>query len=233
MKKRALSVLLVVLMLFAVVAPAMAVSTEVQCSDIVEIAVEGTRGTEVTAYVPAEFYSFISEEELREIAIYHNLQDGEAIVIHSVGYVQDFDENYIIGPRTVVPIVLTNTTVTPTGNERRVADHFVTSVARGQSIRLSSTWTRSLSTRITAGTPLQVGGALSATISRSYSTAVWFNGPPEGGNANSREFRVRFYERNMTWRQEQVFGGVVIATRTGSGTMPTRFVSFSIDRFVS
>ena len=85
-------------------------------------------------------------------------------------------------------------------------------------MRLTSTFSRTQSVNITSGTganaPFSMSGGLSDSITATRTTQHEFVGPPEGGSANSREFRVRFYYEEINWTQARDYwiGNTIVRT---------------------
>jgi beta-lactamase regulating signal transducer with metallopeptidase domain len=201
----------------------------------------GNENIEVLFNIPASLYGTISEQELIELAHENLTHDANrklvSMTIYEAGYVQpEMDEE--IG---AVPLLWTTTTTVsrrPGTSERTNSNlnFFITSVARGQTLRLTSAFSQTQSVSITVGTgkdsPFSMSAGLSDSITATRSTQHDFAGPPEGGLANSREFRVRFYYEEINWTQVRDYWIGGTTTRTGTGTRPTRYFFFSTDWFV-
>lgn len=112
------------------------------------------------------------------------------------------------------------------------ADHFVISAAKGQTVRLTSTWTKELAASVSG----EGGGALSlnATVSKTYTKQDEFVGPPESSANNTREYRVRFYADTGTYKGYKYPGAQDFPEMrtyfSGTFVNPLRFASYSIDR---
>lgn len=116
-----------------------------------------------------------------------------------------------------------------------VEDVFVTSVAKGQTKTLGTTWSHTLNCDITGGID-QVSLGIKASITKSYSVTDQFQGPPETGTNNSREYRVKFYENrgSYTALAHDDFPGFIIKVPiSGEFTEPEKFLAYSIDLTVS
>lgn len=115
-------------------------------------------------------------------------------------------------------------------------DEFKFSVARGEEVTLSRTYTGSLTGSL-SGSPFDKGAiGANITITAQYTKGTKYTGPSESSSFNTREFRMKFYEERGTWKQiKQAISTInqeVIATDTKEGTYkkPTRFLSYSIDK---
>ncbi|MMZ64278.1 hypothetical protein D1872_265910 [compost metagenome] len=117
-------------------------------------------------------------------------------------------------------------------------DEFKFSVARGEEVTLSQTYTGSLKGSI-SGSPFDKGAiGAEVTITAQYTKGTKYSGPSESSSYNTREFRMKFYEERGTWKQIKeaisTINQEVIATETKTGTYkkPTRYLSYSVDKKV-
>jgi len=217
-----LVLVLVLMMIPVTTTDALAVS-----NDLIEIDLVITDDTTILVFVPSEYQSLISEQEMIDIAIRDGLQDGEIITFYEVG------ETEI--PESISPFSLPTfvTTRSNFSSEWAAQNYFVISVAKGQTTTLISKFTQTLIAGITAGTPYSITAELKATITAEHSITQQFVGPPENGIHNTREFRVQFYAHNFNWTQEHYnMYGIHVGTRSGTGHEPTRWASYSIDRTI-
>jgi hypothetical protein len=177
----------------------------------------------ITANIPSEYAADFTEEDLVDIAINDDLQDGDVITILDMG---EPEENYsaitYIGESYV-------TTITSTGNEYASNTYFVTSVAKGQTITLTTGYTQALNVGFGSTTPY-VTAQIGASLTASYTVTYQFAGPPETSSYNSREYRVRFYARQKNWTQDKYnIWGDYVESRSGVAYVPTRWASYCID----
>ena len=178
---------------------------------------------DVMVDIPRELSHMLSDYEINAIIQSNNLQGGELITIHHIGSLN------VDGHLNFEPFNVT-TTVRDVGSETTAQDFFVTSAARGQTIRLTSEWSRTLTVGITSSpAPISMTGQLGATVTRRYSVQHQFVGPPESSTFNTREFRVQFFAIGIHWTQSSFFNGFD-DIRSGTGVRPTRYMSYSIDR---
>ena len=121
------------------------------------------------------------------------------------------------------------------------ADFFVISVAKGQTQKLTKTWTQSMTTSASVnvgaaygGVSGSVTGGISNTITCSYSAEIVWSSDGMKSGFNSREFRVRFFENRGTWHQEAT-GWPSGHTSYARGTFkkPIKYLEYSIDHTVS
>lgn len=112
-------------------------------------------------------------------------------------------------------------------------DEFVTSVAKGQSVTLSSKWTGTLQSSISGECTVSELSLLSS-ITKEYSTSFVFTGPPESSSCNSREYRVKFYENRGTYTARRSNGapgcGGAWRTVSGNWSEPSKYAAYSVDK---
>lgn len=108
-------------------------------------------------------------------------------------------------------------------------DDFVTSVAKGQTKKLTSEFSSSLKAEVSGDYFDLVSLGLSSTQTVKYSTSVTFSGPPESSAKSSREYRVKFYvhEGPFTQTKTSIFG---TSTKSGTYIEPYRNIEYSVDR---
>lgn len=179
-----------------------------------------------------------TEDQLIDIAD-SNL-NGDNFEIYEIVYAQEETPNnddVSQGNETRLgPIVKTvyTTTKTPTVTKALYGDYFVISVARGQETQLTTTWYQSLSASVSGSYKDYGNLGLNGTISKTYTKNDKFTGPPEGGNANSRMYYVKFYYNAGNWTQYydeyDAFGNLMTAGFVkGTYTEPNCFVAYSFD----
>ena len=170
--------------------------------------------------------------------------DAGLITIYEYGEVQSVQDRNIqsnnspsaLLPPTYVYRITSSKSVTQ--SDVLVKDEFKFSVAKGEDVTLSQTYTGSLKGSI-SGSPWDKGAiGAEITITAQYTKGTKYSGPPESSIYNTREFRMKFYEERGTWRQIRdaisTITQEVIATetKTGNYNKPTRFVSYSLDKTV-
>lgn len=177
----------------------------------------------------------ISEECIMRIINNNDLEDGELITIHSVGYFSDYNPNLYnnVDNYNEARILYTHNTVQiGFGRQRTMDDVFITSVARGQTITLSRQFSRTVGVNISSGkTPWIFEGNLSRSVTSTVTTTEQFQGPPNNGPYNTREFRIEFIGTPGTFRQtrtNRLTGNS--QTITFSADIPSHYVRYSLDR---
>lgn len=150
--------------------------------------------------------------------------------------IQSYESPSALLPPTYVYRYTTSKSVTQP--DALVKDEFKFSVARGEKVTLSQTYTGSLKGSI-SGSPWDKGAiGAEITITAQYYKGTIYSGPPESSSYNTREFRMKFYEERGTWKQIReaisTINQEVIATetKTGSYNKPTRYLSYSIDKTI-
>jgi len=194
-------------------------------------------GGEVYVNIDENLLDFFDDTYFLELVKEYDLAPGDRINITDVYEFEEISEQTMMPPQARMGFHY-QTTVTPVRNSERVnSRHFITSVARGETLTLSKTFTRTYTVGITTGTgqqrPWQMNGSLGASLTFTRSVGQQFVGPPETSRYNTREFRVRLYNESINWTQRRVnLNGTSIGeeTRSGTGARPTRFVSYSLDR---
>jgi len=203
-------------------------------SEIYEIELN-VNNSSILFHIPTEFSEEFTENQLMEIASHHDLEDGDVITILEIG-------NPIIEEETVSPRLIfrydQSVSRIPGTSEFQAQSFFITSVARGMTIRLTRAFSQTLSMGFNAGTggganmPFNITGSLNHSVTASVTTQVDLVGPPENGPHNTREFRVRFFGENVNWTQTRTNSLTGNSEqRSGTGTRPTRYMRYSIDRF--
>ncbi len=131
----------------------------------------------------------------------------------------------------ITPYSFTNISKTVTDTNVLLKRSFVISVARGQTVTLSKTWTDSVSASVTGMlTSGQLG--LTSSIQASYSVSNTFTGPE--APYNSRDYYVRFYGRTGTWRAYFIYDINPARQEWVDGTFvePTHYSSYCVDKKV-
>lgn len=184
----------------------------------------------------------VPQDVINDLKISH--PDAGIITIYDYREVNSDQENRIqinnspsaLLPPTYVYKITTSKNVTQ--SDVLAKDEFKFSVARGEEVTLSTTYTGTLKGSI-SGSPFDKGeiGA-EVTITAQYTKGTKYSGPSESSSYNTREFRMKFYEDRGTWKQVKeaisTINQEVIATetKTGSFKKPTRFLSYSVDKNV-
>lgn len=110
---------------------------------------------------------------------------------------------------------------------------FITSVAKGATITLSTTWTDSLAASV-VGKLTVFDLDLKFSVSKTYHTTFTFNGPPENSQYNSRIYKEKFYHNIGTWTAIEHSGfsgsaGMMTREVSGKYTEPTHTIMTSQD----
>lgn len=222
--KKIMALLLVFVMIFSMPATAFASSPVDE-----ELTITIDPETEITIIIPSEFANEVGAEEIELLISGRDLNNGDVITIQNVGYVAD-----VVTPG-VQPRLFESyeTDIWWRGSEWEAQDYFVTSVAKGQTKTLSSKFSRTLSTGLTAG-EAYVTAEIGASITVEYDITIEFQGPPEESACNSREYRVQFYARTVKFDQYMYdMWGNLEGVKSGTANVPTRYLEYNIDHMVS
>lgn len=113
-------------------------------------------------------------------------------------------------------------------------NEFIISVAKGQTIQLSSTTTFSLEANVSGKASVADLG-LKSSISQTFTTSMTWTGPEANSTANSREYRIKFYENQGTYTAVRQFGptGMGFEEISGTWSEPVKYLQYSIDHRVS
>lgn len=181
----------------------------------------------ITFKISKKYSQLITNEDLESIA--KDYQEEEILItIEEIGYAEeDSFSKDLIEPMWGVGNTY-ETTYGAWGSEYVKKDAFVTSVAKGESYTLTSEIKINLNASYT-GTPyvpITVGADITATYIKSHT----FEGPEETSFFNSREFRVKFYEKSSNWTQKWYMDGFLVGTKTGIRTSATKYLKYSVDR---
>ena len=136
-----------------------------------------------------------------------------------------------MNPRVIIVVwngfqVVSKTT---TRTNYAVNDHFIISVAKGQTITLGTKKTFSLKNSVT-GKATASELELSGTLTAEYSASSTWQGPPEDSVYNGREYRVKFYENQGTYTGYSVLAGILIdELESGTWSEPSRYLQYSRD----
>ena len=192
-----------------------------------EISIEIDPETTITIVVPDELIGEIGAEEIEGLISSQNFNNGDVITIHEVQEAS-VDENI------AQPYILGRVETTLSwGSEYKAQDYFVISAAKGQTTTLSAKFSKTLTTNFAVGDDAYAKAEIGGSVTAEYSVTHEFVGPPESSNYNSREFRVQFYAKPVTWVQTKYnWLGNYVGTRTGTAYVPTKYLLYSIDHAV-
>lgn len=136
--------------------------------------------------------------------------------------------------------IVTNvrTTKKITNRDRLAKDEFKFSVAKGETVTLSRTYSGTLKGSIKGKLWKRADIGADVTITAEYKRGTEYKGPEESSRFNSREFRMKFFEETGTYTQlaDLVYHGTGLpytekdVKKTGSYAKPTRYLSYSVDR---
>lgn len=149
-------------------------------------------------------------------------------------------EDTIISPQTSYMVLYENvkTTKTVTNANHLAKDEFKFSVAKGEEVTLSFTYSGELKGKISGSTFKKKDIGAEITIKGEYKKGTKYVGPPEKSIYNTREFRMKFYEQEGTYKQtadkNTYWSGKIESTekvsKSGTYTKPTKFASYSVDK---
>lgn len=188
----------------------------------------------------------LSEESILEQIISENPDvDPKAITILDIQqetpYLQISNEEILpkdeLSSRAIVlPIRLFQLSSKQVQYSNRVGkDAFIISVARGQTVTLGASFSTSLGAQVSGSVGIfELGLNRSVDFGLSASTA--FSGPSaaQAQSYNSREFRIKIYERGGTYSGRWYWSTnprQTISYASGSWSEPTGYVQYSIDRY--
>lgn len=205
-----------------------------QVSNHTSLEYQNDKGEDVSVIIEDQSIK-VTKQEIDEILC--DYPYAECITIYEVGYIT---ETVTPEARVWDPPLLNSdkyeTEKTITVPERVIDDKFVISVARGENISLSSSWSSTLTSSISGSYFDKANLNIEASITASYSESYSFSGPPEESRSNSREYRVKFYQKDGTyiqrhyvyyWPSGDLYG---IQSKSGTYTLPTKYLKYSIDR---
>lgn len=192
-----------------------------------EISIEIDPETTITIVVPDELIGEIGTEEIDGLISSQDFNNGDVITIHEV-------QEATIDENIAQPYILGRVETTLSwGNEYKAQDYFVISAAKGQTTTLSAKFSKTLTTNFAVGDDAYAKAEIGGSVTAEYSVTHEFVGPPESSNYNSREFRVQFYAKPVTWVQVKYnWLGNYVGTRTGTAYVPTKYLLYSIDHTV-
>lgn len=120
-------------------------------------------------------------------------------------------------------------------------DEFKFSVAKGETVTLSTKYTGSLTGSFSGTVYNAADLGVNFTISCTYEKGTQYSGPSEDSIYNSREFRMKFYHNAGSYTQSRLATTYYYMnpmssetqTVTGTFTEPTKYLSYSIDKKIS
>ena len=181
-------------------------------------------------------------------------ENPDAGVIHFIDYDSivpntssisnnEITPKYIEPPISSYYSVVKNITTTKTylNYNKFAKDDFKFSVARGESVTLSTDYSGSLSGSFSGEVLDAANLNVSFTITSTYQKGTTYAGPPEDSIYNSREFRMKLYENTGTYVQKgtiyNYYMSLLLSTepisKSGTFTEPTKYLSYSIDRTIN
>jgi len=201
----------------------------------------------INVLILEDAFDSITAVEILEIIEDNNLDPFDSITIHNVVefFHEDSEDFEIIEieqcKAAIAPqdkwydLTVSIKQTRSFGSEYAVSgyDFFVISVAKGQKKKLSAKFEKSLGLSLIAGAAYS-GATATAGLTSSkkctFDINLEWRGPLESSPHNSREYRVRFFARNVTVKQE-VTGSQSKCTCTYTATYrePTRYAEYSID----
>lgn len=205
----------------------------------VRMKVNNKDGAVINVASQANALDSLSKAEIKQMIDSNNLRDGDTITIHEVSD----DMNPYIPNNNIRNISTFNNVSTSlfsgykyktfkvASSEYAANNYFVISAAKGQSVRLTSRYTKTVTTNIIVGDAF-IKGDIGGSVTAQYETSQTFSGPSESSSYNTREFRVQFYAKKISFTQYKLnsSNNQVIATKSGKASVPTRFALYSIDR---
>ena len=221
--KKTLSVLLAVVMLLSMVSTAFAVENTER-----KILVSIDPETNITVVIPKSLESDVTAAEIDELIRNQDFNDGDVVTIIDAGYVNNEET---VQPQTSRERV--ETTLTE-GKEYEAQDYFVISVAKGQTTRLTSKLSKTLTVNFSSGDNPYISAEIGGSLTAEYSVEQEFSGPPESGTANSREYRVQFYAKTVRWVQNKYdnYDNSLIGRKSGTAHVPTKYLLYATDYIV-
>ena len=212
-------------LIFVLLIPSLSISAFAAENNANHYQINIDEGTEVTVVVPSEFANKIGKTEIVSLVQDGHFNNGDVITVQEIVE----NENEEIQPYLFETY---ETTTTATGAEYKCQDYFVISAARGQTTTLSSEFSKTITVNITAGDPF-VKADIGASVTAKYAITHQFAGPPEGSQYNSREYRVQFYAKPVSWVQTKYSSsGAWLGECAGHAIVPTKYLLYSIDHKV-
>lgn len=159
------------------------------------------------------------------------VEDGMTITIWGTTEAETGSENMI------APLWYeswTNTLVSTSAEKTRLSE-MLFSVARGQTITLTRSYSSSINFKLTGDAPfnldsLKAEGAISASYT--YQRSESYTGPSDSSPYNTRAFYVKHYYRDEVWDQtEYDFALRPQGTIRTTVERPLRSINFSIDSY--
>lgn len=185
-------------------------------------------GYSVNVTLNEDIIDEISDNEI--LNIINDFGDNESVAIHDVVFENSEDVQSKNNESRLVGVTTYKTEKTYTSKNVFEKDHFIISVAKGQTTTLSSAKT--------AESNLSISGAyydyakLDFTKKETYTASVSdkFTGPTESSPNNTRLYYAREYVNKGSYKQYQCFNNFCSgAAKTGTFKEPSKFVLYSHD----
>lgn len=160
----------------------------------------------------------------KNVEIVSNINDNISLALNPIGFYTTYGKP--------------TTSKTVTVYDEFAKDEFKFSVAKGETVTLSKSYTGSLTGSISGSVFDAAEVGAETTITCTYNKGTQYTGPSESSSYNSREYRMKFYQNSGKYTQTRKvythYYGTIIetTTQTVSGTFkkPSKFLSYSIDK---
>ena len=189
-----------------------------------------TGGT-VTIRIP-ETYE-VDENRISMLVMDNSLSDGDIITLYDKSlYMSDNMENTVgqISPRIDSIVDTFYKTYVDYGEVRVYETYKLLSVAKGMTVTLERSHSKTYSATFTPE-PF-VSAEIAGSLYISVNTTVSFSGPAEDSEYNSREFRIRVYERDVEWTQEKYYYWTLVYTLVGTAVEKFDYDIYSVDKLI-
>lgn len=130
------------------------------------------------------------------------------------------------------------TTANKSGEEYVCKDKFIISVAKGETVKLGQDFSCSVKTTLSADSEYfdlaAMKAGLTSTITCKISKTATYDSKNMAKGKNSREFRVKYYKQNYKRTQKKYRKATdkLLETRKSTIKKPTRYLKYSVDRYV-
>lgn len=187
-------------------------------------------GSEVKVLIPCELTEEVTDDDIYEIIETHQIDDSCLITIYDVAELGNSDDA-IAAPANAVEPYIYKTTKKEISDKYVDANYFIISVAKGETVRLSKTFSKTCRLDITSGVPLD-STKIGSDITFTRMIFHEYTGPGEDSPYNSRSFYVKFYVQDYEWRQERYIYNTLEMWSEGTATIPKGYEAYSIDKYV-
>lgn len=146
-------------------------------------------------------------------------------------------ENEGISPAALLYYIKTSK-ATKFGSEYVCKDKFIISVAKGEIVKLGKDFSVSVKTTLSAGSEYfdlaEMKAGLTATVTCKISKTTIYDAKDMAKGKNSREFRVKYYKQKYkrTQKKYRKLTDKLLDTKTSTIEKPTKYLKYSIDRYV-